>query len=193
MERNDNIFEITGVVLAGGESSRMGEDKSLMFFKEQQLIDYSLSALEPFCKEILISSSKDVHKLFNYKIISDEFNNIGPIAGLYSALKNSKTNYIIVLPCDSPMVKKEFVKYLISEISGNKDALIPTLNHFSEPLFAIYHKRILPIVEKQIEKQDYKLQNLLEKISIKTIEVQDRSCFVNINTKDDYHKYLHYD
>jgi molybdenum cofactor guanylyltransferase len=186
---NTNI-EITGVVLAGGQSSRMGEDKSLLPFGEHQMIEFSLQALEPYCKEILISTNTIEHQIFNYKTINDEYKNIGPIAGIQSALKNVKTDYFIVLPCDSPMVKPEFIKFLISQISENIDAVVPQYGSFLEPLFAIYHKRILCKIEKQIKEKDYKLIEFIKKIKAKIIEVQDRACFVNINTKADYQKYL---
>ncbi len=181
---------ITGIVLAGGESSRMGEDKSQMLISEQQLIEFSLNALKPFCQELIISSNKEVHKSYGFKTISDKQNKIGPISGIQSALANSKTDYIIILPCDSPMVKQAFVEFLISKIDNEIDALVPKYQNHLEPLFAIYHKRILPIVDQQIAKQDYRLTNLLKQIRTETFEVQDRSCFVNINTPEDYKNYL---
>lgn len=182
--------EITGVVLAGGESSRMGEDKSIMIFREKQLIDFSIKALSPYCSKIFISSSKEIHDDFNQKRIEDKYQKIGPIAGIQSALENSKTDYVIVLPCDSPMVKKEFVEFLISQIDDKYDVLVPKYQSHLEPLFAVYHKRILPIIEEQITNKNYKLMNLISKINSKKIEVQDRTCFVNINTQEDFRKYL---
>lgn len=190
MDNKQNIFEITGVVLAGGKSSRMGEDKSVMLFREQQLIEFSLSALRPYCKDLFISSSKSIHQNSNYKTFADEHQNIGPIAGIYVSLKNTSTDYIIILPCDSPMVKKEFIEFLISMVDDKIDALVPKYDEHLEPLFSIYHRRILPIVEEQIKKQDFKLINLIQRINAKTIEVQDRTCFVNINTPADFNKYL---
>ena len=190
MKAQNDILGITGVVLAGGESSRMEEDKSLILFRKKKLIDFSLIALKPYCKEVFISSSKIVHQAFDYKIIKDEYDNIGPIAGIHSALKNATTDYVIILPCDSPMVKKQFIEFLISEIAEDIDAVIPKNKELLEPLFGIYHKRILPVIEKQIIRKDYKLGHLIEKINTKIIEVQDRSCFININTKSDFQKYL---
>lgn len=178
--------QITGVVLAGGESSRMGEDKSLMLFKEQQLIAFSLKALQDHCDPILISTNNQEHLSFSLPLIADKYKKIGPIAGIHSALLHSKTDYIIVLPCDSPMVKPQFIQYLISQIEDEIDAVVPQYGKHIEPLFAIYHKRILSKVEDQILSEDYKLQNLLQSINSKVIEVQDRSCFVNINTPEDY-------
>jgi len=182
--------EITGVVLAGGKSTRMGEDKSTMLFQNQQLIQYSINVLEPFCKEILISSNNNKHHHFNHKIIPDEYTDIGPIAGLYSALKNITTNYLFILPCDSPKVTSQFIQYLISEIDNRYDILVPQYNHFLEPLFAIYHKRTLTLIEQQIKEKDYKLKHLLQQANTKIVDVEDSNCFVNINTKKDYNNCL---
>ena len=181
--------QITGVVLAGGESSRMGEDKSLMLVNEQKLIEFSIHALKPFCKEVLISSSKNGHQSFSCRKISDSHQKIGPIAGIQSALVHSDTDYIIILPCDSPMVKPEFVEYLISEIKSDTSIIVPKYGQHLEPLFAIYHKKILPIVETQIRKEDYRLTHLLELCQAKIVEVKDRTCFVNINTPEDFQKF----
>ena len=181
---------ITGVVLAGGESSRMGQDKSQMLISEQQLIEFSLNALKPFCQELIISSNNEVHKSYGFKTISDKQNKTGPISGIQSALENAKTDYIIILPCDSPMVKQAFIKFLISKIDTKVDAIVPKYQNHLEPLFAIYHKRILPIVNQQIAKQDYRLTNLLKLIQTETFEVLDRTCFVNINTQEDYKKHI---
>ena len=183
---SENNHNITGVVLAGGESSRMGEDKSLLVFKEQALIQYSLDALKPFCNDIFISTNKAIHNKFSCKTISDFHSKIGPIAGIYSALKHSNTDFVMILPCDSPMVKPQFVQYLISEINEATKAIVPQYGGHLEPLFAIYHKSIVGIIEEQIAKEDYKLVHLLERINAKVIEVQERSCFVNINTPEDY-------
>ncbi len=183
-------INITGVVLAGGESSRMGEEKSLMQFKEQKLIEFSITALKPYCSEILISSSKNIHQTFSYRIIADEYHKIGPIAGIHSALRNSHTDFIIILPCDSPMVKSQFVEYLLSQIGENDKVIVPQYQSNKEPLFAIYHKSILPVIELQIKNQDYRLTHILDKVNAKVIEVTDRSCFVNINTPQDFNKYL---
>ena len=182
----DKEFNITGVVLAGGQSSRMGKEKSVLLFKEQELIQYSLNALKPYCSTILISSNKEIHNSFSYTTISDFHHQIGPIAGIYSALKNSETDFVMVLPCDSPMVKPEFVKYLISQIKNDTKAIVPQYASHLEPLFAIYHKSVLGTIEEQINKEDYKLVNLLKKINAQLVEVQDCSCFVNINTPEDY-------
>lgn len=182
--------EITGVVLAGGESSRMGEDKSLMLVNEQKLIEFSINALKPFCTEVLISSSKNTHQSFSCRKISDQFQKIGPIAGIQSALVNSNTEYVIILPCDSPMVKPEFVQYLISEIDNNTNVIVPRYGLYLEPLFAIYHKKILPIVEDQIKKGKYRLTDLLELCQTKIVDVKDRTCFVNINTPEDFNSFI---
>ena len=88
------------------------------------------------------------------------------------------------------MVKQAFVRFLISKIDNKIDALVPKYQNHLEPLFAIYHKRILPIVNQQIAKQDYKLTNLLKQIRTEAFEVKDRSCFVNINTQEDYKKHI---
>jgi molybdopterin-guanine dinucleotide biosynthesis protein A len=75
---------------------------------------------------------------------------------------------------------------LINSIDAKSQAFIPSYQSFQEPLFAIYHKDILPVLERQIEAQNYKLMNLLQLIKTKIIKVDDNTSFANINAPEDF-------
>jgi len=181
-----NQIKITGVVLAGGLSSRMGQDKSEMLFREQKLIEYSINSLTPFCEEVLISSNNDKHASYNHPIVKDKHNNIGPIAGLYTALLNAKNDYILVLPCDSPLVDSDLIERLISNLDDKIDAVIPVYKDFKEPLFAIYHKSILPVLEMQIQKENFKLMRLIDLLNVNLVKFETNKSFANINAPKDF-------
>ena len=84
---------ITGIILAGGKSSRMGSDKGFLKLNDKRFVLYSIEALKPLVSEILIVSDNENYDTFGYKRIEDIIKNSGPVAGIYSGLKASKTEY----------------------------------------------------------------------------------------------------
>ena len=86
-------MQITGIILSGGQSTRMGTDKALLQINEKTLLENAIEICKPVCKEILISSNNPEHEKFGYKIIPDEIKNCGPLGGIYTCLKNSNTEW----------------------------------------------------------------------------------------------------
>jgi molybdenum cofactor guanylyltransferase len=80
-------MQITGFILAGGQSSRMGTDKAMLQIDGKTLMERAIEICKPFCHEILISSNNPKHGNFGFAVISDEINNCGPMGGIYSCLK----------------------------------------------------------------------------------------------------------
>lgn len=177
-------MQVTGIILSGGKSSRMGQNKALMNFKGTRLIDNAISIIKPYVNKLLLSTNI----AFNLNIIevADEYPNIGPIGGIYSCLKNSTTEKNLIIPCDVPNIPGHLYEQILKE-SNNFDAVIPKLaNGKLEPLVAFYSSSILPIIERQIQLNDYKLVNLFSKLKVKYINVNDSSFFKNINTPEDF-------
>ncbi|MBN2669800.1 MAG: molybdenum cofactor guanylyltransferase [Bacteroidales bacterium] len=181
---------LIGVVLAGGLSRRMGQDKSLMLYRDEALIKYSIDILTPYCSEVLLSSNTKFHDKFGLTRIEDLHKEIGPMGGLYSILKQNKAEYYLCLPCDSPMVKPEFIEQLINQIDDNFQAIVPIHEHHIEPLFAIYHHSISEVLELCISKNNYKMMNLLNQVQSKYIPINEESYFMNINTPEDYQRLI---
>lgn len=203
-------------ILIGGKSSRFGSDKGLFEFSGKPLISYLLDTLSDLKYDIfLIANSinqvQDYIKKINIinltAFIIDE-KDINPhkplhtpMVGLYSAFKELnrlKYKKVLVLSCDSPLIKKEVLKYLIEQCK-NYDCCIPQWeNGLLEPLLAIYPtKKALKAVKKNLKIQSYKITNLLaiqwkiKFISIeKSIKIMDKnlSTFVNINELKDLEK-----
>lgn len=175
---------ITGIVIAGGKSSRMGSNKALVMYKGKRLVDNAIQVVQNYTETILISSNVSIPNTI-FSIIPDDIKNIGPIGGLFSSLKASNTDINIVIPCDVPHIETNLYKILIDN-SDNVDAVIPRLpNGKLEPLIACYNKSIIPIIEKSINSGDYKLVNLLQKLNVKYIDVANIKQFKNINTPTD--------
>ena len=186
-----NKHEVTGIILAGGESNRMGKDKGLCEFKGKPLISYAIDALLPLCGTILISSNNiEDYQKFGYQVIIDKHEGIGPIGGIYSSLKKSVTKHNLIISCDTPFLNTPLLEFILDN-SDNYEIVVPEhSNSLIEPLAAYYSSDIVNLLEISIKKKDYKLMNFLNKVKFKKINVDSiygfsNKLFINLNTPDD--------
>ena len=183
--------KVTGIVLSGGASSRMGKDKGLCEFRGKALITYAIEALLPLCDSILISSNNvDNYQELGYQVVADEHKGIGPIGGIYSSLKKSLTKHNLIISCDTPFLNTQLLKFVLDN-SDNYDVVVPEhSNSFIEPLAAYYSSDIINQIEISIKRNDYKLMNLFNEVKFKSINVDSipgfsNKLFRNLNTPDD--------
>jgi len=182
-------MQITGIILSGGQSTRMGTDKALLRINGKTLLECALGICRPVCSDILISSNNPEHEKFGYKIIPDERKNCGPLGGIYSCLKKSVTDWNFIISVDSAFVTQDFVAFLISEI-GDFDAIIPVHKNGKEPLIAMYHKNCISVIREKIKLRDFKMQHLLNELNSKFVDVviwieKYPEIFRNINRPED--------
>ena len=183
-------MEVTGIIMAGGKSSRMGKDKGLMTYAGKPLVTYPLEILKNTCNEILISTNSDEYMNFGFPLVKDEIKEIGPIGGLYSSLRISTNDWNLVLACDMPFVSNVFLNYLISEIDKGYDAVVPqNENAQFEALCAVYSKTCISCIGQRIESREYGLYQLLNGLKIKKLPVSENNRnFINLNTLDEFKK-----
>jgi molybdopterin-guanine dinucleotide biosynthesis protein A len=183
-------MQITGIILAGGKSTRMGTDKALLQINGKTLLENALEICKPFCTTILISSNNPEHNIFGYQIIPDEIKYCGPIGGIYSCLKKSETDWNFVISVDAPFVTCDFVEFLISEI-GEFDAVVPIHKNGKEPLIALYHKNCVSSIQERIELNYYKIHHLLNVLNTKftnvdSLVIKYPAIFNNLNCPEDF-------
>ena len=184
-------MEVTGIILAGGKSSRLGTDKGLQELCGKPLISYSIKVLSELCSTIIISTSSDAYQSFGYKTVADEIPGIGPMGGIYSALKQSKTQKNLVLSCDLPFVSKELLSYIMENSNGCQVAVPWQGNQHYEPLCGFYNLSVVEQMNDFIQNGNYKLPDLFDKISINRLvinselEFYDDNLFLNVNSKYD--------
>ena len=183
--------EVTGIILAGGASSRMGKDKGLCEFKGKSLVSYAIEALIPICDTILISSNNtENYKKFGYEVVVDQHKNIGPIGGIYSGLVKSATIHNLIISCDTPFLNTQLLEYVIANVDGY-DIVVPKHgNSYIEPLASYYSSTIISTIEESIKNEDYKLMNLFNRVRFKSIKVDSiigysNMLFKNLNTPSD--------
>lgn len=183
-------MQITGIILAGGKSSRMGGDKVLLEIDGQTLLSRAVEFCKTFCDELVISSNNPEHKMNGCKRVADEIKDCGPMGGVYSCLNQSQNEWNFVLSVDTTFVVKEFVDFLLKGIE-DFDAVVPTHSGRKEPLIAVYKKKILPKVKSQLESGNYKMNFLLKGVKTNFIESDHwerkyPQLFYNINSPEDF-------
>lgn len=187
MEKDSGI---TGFVLAGGKSSRMKTNKALLLFQGIPLLQYMIKQIDPFCKEVIVSGLSVDYEVFDVDMIPDLFSGCGPIAGVYSSLNHSRSEWNLLVSVDVPFVNEELFRYLISN-SGEFDCVIPKHAAGIEPLVGLYNKRILPVIGEMIGNGEYKLMHLLSKVNTLFLDCDGLvtkypRLFLNINYPEDY-------
>ena len=183
-------MNITGIILAGGESKRMGIDKTKVSFNGKNLIEYPINLFRNKCSEILISSNNNNLQEYPFLIINDAIEKKGPLGGIYSCLKKSINNVNVVISCDMPLINSELFNYLV-ENYNNEDLLMPYYNSHFEPLFAIYSKSLIPKIDELFSKKDFSPLSLIPICNFKKLEINNslnfytKNLFKNINTLKD--------
>lgn len=182
-------MQITGFILSGGQSTRMGADKALLQINKITLLENAIAICKPFCDEILISSDKPEHEKFGYKIIPDEFKNCGPLSGIYSCLIKSQTEWNFILSVDAAYVELDFIQTLLNYID-NFDAIVPFHNKGKEPLISMYNKSGLSVMRQHLESGNFKMHNLLNALNTNYYNSQSwvekyPEIFRNLNRPED--------
>lgn len=180
--------DITGIVLAGGKSSRMGTDKGFLILNNKSFVQYSIDALKPLVSEIIIVSDNSDYDVFGYKRITDAIKNAGPVSGIYSGLQTSKTDYNLVLSCDIPLITSEVLKKLIDAIDDTSEIIQADSNGKSMPLVAIYKKSVAKIFYEFLKEDERRLRIAIKSCKFKNIVLDKafENTTMNINTKEEF-------
>jgi molybdenum cofactor guanylyltransferase len=184
---------ITAFVLAGGKSSRMGEDKALLKYKGVSLVEHAISILCQVTGNVRIIGDPQTYGFLGYGVIPDRTESRGPLTGIYTALSASETRLNIVLACDMPLIRGEFFSLLLKKASQADAVVMRFEDGFVEPLCSIYASTCLPAVKENLEQQKLKVSYLFTQLKVEYVseaEIRrvglDRQIFANINTPDEF-------
>lgn len=177
----------TGIVLAGGLSSRMGRDKSRMEWQGQSLLERAVDLLTPLCAELLISANTGEERLYGQRVIADKLPSRGPLSGIHASLTESRTQMNILIPCDMPLLTPGLISHLMENALPGRVSL-PYLQGESMPLPAVLPRGLAPLLEENIQKGEYKLMKSIYQadpvlISCDRFDVRE---FRNINRPEDF-------
>ncbi|MCR5488327.1 MAG: molybdopterin-guanine dinucleotide biosynthesis protein B [Lachnospiraceae bacterium] len=181
---------VTVGILAGGRSRRMGEDKAGLILGKETILERLCRELSGAGEVLISSGKKGLYEDLGFRVILDENRDIGPIEGIRRILAEASDDYVFVCAADMPFVTKELVSYLEEFISSDYDCYVIRDEKRVHPLCAIYHRRILPVLEELVREGKYRLMEVLLRVRTKYVSLE-LSCFDprilrNLNTKEDF-------
>jgi len=185
-------MQATAIIMAGGGSSRMGTDKSMLPIKGQSIIEAICEQLRGFFDEILISANEvDKFAFLGFEVIPDKVPEQGPLMGIASALEASANELNFVVACDIPKINLAFVNRMLTEaVESQADIVVPTTGEEKyEPLFAIYRKTALEAINKALSSGKRKITDVFTLCRVRHIELDDTDWLVNLNTMADYEEF----
>jgi molybdopterin-guanine dinucleotide biosynthesis protein A len=179
---------ITGIILSGGYSSRMGEDKALLKAGNQTIIErISILLKSLFSNVIIITNTLSDYKFLNVPLYEDIYKHKGPLSGIHSGLVNSKTESNFIISCDTPLITKQLVKYIV-DFSSNKPVRYCADSHHQHPLVGLYSRKLLQEIEKVFKSTDYSfsskekkysLRNFLKNVDAEIIQIEQLPFYSN--------------
>ena len=185
-----NIDEITGVVLAGGKSRRMGFNKAEAEMNGESMLIRMIDKLKEITPIIVVSCGATSYPNIDWLQIPDEHPQCGPLGGIYSVMKASKTSLHLVLSCDIPLVSISLLEYIASAATQSNALITVPIDENGQPqmMCAVYHKDVLPILKQQLDANVYKMKSLLDLVSVEYIKIArehplyQENAFMNVNS-----------
>ena len=187
-------IEVTGVLLAGGKSRRMGEDKRYLLVGEETLLERGLHVLRSVFQDVVVVIAQDSPPLgVDVKVVRDLMPECGSLGGLYTGLMQAVTPWIFVVACDMPFLNEAVIAQFTSR-RATADIVMAKLGARLHPMHALFGKQCLPVLEQMIRARQLKIQDLVSHVSLRvqyvtevdllTIDPSGRS-FQNVNTPAD--------
>jgi molybdopterin-guanine dinucleotide biosynthesis protein A len=184
--------ELTGFLLAGGKSGRMGQDKAFVQFQGMTLLDRALATLHGITPSVVLVGSRD--KLASYgEVVEDIFPNAGPLGGIHAALRSSETDLNLLLAVDLPLVSSGLLCYLLDRAKTAPSLLtVPRTSDGWQPLCAVYRKTFADLAEQALAQGHYKVDALFRPNILQVVTEQELNtagfspaAFKNVNTPAD--------
>jgi len=183
---------VTGIILAGGKSSRIGQNKALLELSGKKIIEIIYEKISPLFNDvIIISNILEYYKFMKLKIYKDIYLGLGPLAGIHSGLINSRTEKNFIISCDLPLITREAVDY-IKNFNSDKSVVIYKKSGLIQFLCGIYNKKCLPVLDDLLKSNNLKVRDFIAKIDVEILdaEIFPDEIFFNLNTIQDYNYLL---
>ncbi|MFQ6617635.1 MAG: molybdenum cofactor guanylyltransferase, partial [Fidelibacterota bacterium] len=168
----------TGIILAGGHGSRMGNvEKGLLKYEGKEIISYVLEQLEAAVSEILIiSNSPGIYDFLGFPVFPDIIPNCGPLGGIYTGLFHSNSLINFAVSCDMPNIRSEAINYLIENSAGYQAAVFKTPGGI-EPLFTVFSSNCLGLMENELREGHYSVRHFLKKLNVYYVDYSNNLPF----------------
>ena len=182
---------ISAIILSGGRATRMnGVDKGLILLQNKPLIAHVIERLKPQVDEILINANREIvaYESFGLPVLKDETDEfIGPLAGFLLGLTHAKHEYVLTVPCDSPLLPLDLVARLLNGLQMAKsDIAVSSSDENTHPVFCLMKKSVLPSLQAYIESGERRVSAWQKSLNYVEVDFSDCSeAFTNLNTFED--------
>lgn len=183
---------MTGIILSGGKSSRMGENKAFVELGGERLLDRTITLFRDLFDEIiLVTNDPRAYLDLDLTIVTDIIPGKGALGGIYSGLFFARSERAFVAPCDMPFLDRAFIAWMLSQ-ADDCDVLVPAPADGLQPLHAVYSRRCLPAMKKLIDDDRLQIKLLFKRC--RTVEIPplvlkpfdpEGLMFQNINSRGD--------
>jgi molybdenum cofactor guanylyltransferase len=187
------VMQMTGVILAGGKSRRMGRDKAFLPFGKGLLIERVIEVIQRVTADVVvITNTPEQYQRFGLPMFADVIPEAGSLGGIYTGLAYAKTPYNLCLACDMPFVKPAFLRFLCDTATG-ADVVIPRNAEDFQPLCAVYSQVCREPIRQKIEAGRLKITGFFDEVRVRVIEGELLASydphdvmFFNANTPEEY-------
>ncbi len=190
---------VAGFVLAGGTSSRMGQNKALLEIDRMPMISRAVLLAESATSGIAtVVGAPEIFRDFGFQVVADDWPGAGPLGGIATALRVTAAEWNLILACDLPHLTREWLAYLIGRAqSSSADAVVAVNDRWAEPLCAMYRKNCEPPLRDAVANGRRKVQDCIAELRaagrLESVEPpewkafdSDGTLFKNMNSPQDY-------
>lgn len=187
----------TGIILAGGSSSRMGTNKALLKLGNQTVIEKVIEEMRPITAElIVVTNTFEDYEFLGLPLVADLRKGLGPLAGLEAGLLASSNERNMVVACDMPFISQSLAKLLLDQLA-DYDAAVPNVEGRLHPLFAAYRKSCLTEIQESLDENQLRMRAFFDRILLKVVNEplnqMDSMSLFNMNEPQEYEKAVQYD
>lgn len=186
------MLAVSSVILAGGQSRRMGTNKAFLEVGSRSIIERLIEKVSLVGQEvILVTNTPDEYAHLDYPTVPDVYPGKGSLGGLYSGLRAVRNEYALVVACDMPFLNASLLRYMIL-LAPEYDAVVPRTGQGIEPLHALYSKACLPAMEQVLQQDHLKVISFYSQVHVRYVEQEEieildpeHLSFFNVNSTED--------
>ena len=184
------VMQAALLVLAGGESRRMGRPKAWLEVGETTLLRWMVERLAPAFSEVVVSFAEpeQLQELVPYRLVFDRKRASGPLAGIEAGLSAARSEVTFAIGCDMPYVTRSVAEMAVAAARGC-DAAMPRIDGRAEPVCAAYRRSALPVITAALDSGQRRAADIAARLDVTWLEGLDSEIFRSLNTLEDYKRF----
>ena len=183
---------ITGIVLCGGRSTRMGQDKASLIFGGETMIERAVRVMHEVADEVIVVARAEQPMPAGVRAVHDPVEDLGPLAGIVAGLLASSTDVNVIVACDMPLVRAAVLRRL-AELRGDADICVAVADGHASPLCAVYRKHVGSVGQTLLDAGERRVMALLDRVATKRVDATalrdldpDLESFISCDTPEEF-------